>query len=166
MPTIRRCLPVAALPALALLLTLCLAALPAEAKKKKRDNELASVVCTPEGVKLGPRNLTVELDFDAVKVEQRVRENGTFCFEHDGASYEVTPSLSKDRMGFVDIEVRRLALDGDREIGLHFHVHDEQFLDASNNWPELVRFEIVRVVPPLNRSMVGPKTEGGTVIKN
>lgn len=162
MSTIRRWTFTVLLPVLAA----CLVALPAEAKKKKKEDELASVVCTPEGVKLGPRALTVELDFDRVKVEQRVREHGTFCFENNGASYEVTPSLSKDRMGFVDLEVKRLALDGDRELTLHFHVNDEQFLDASNNWPELVRFEIVRVVPPLNRSMVGPKTSTGTVIKN
>jgi hypothetical protein len=166
MPTYRRPMPTRTLLVpLVALLALSLLALPAEAKKKK-DDKLASVVCTPEGVKLGPRALTVELDFDAVRAEQRVRENGTFCFEHNGATYEVTPSLSKDRMGFVDLVVKRIALDGERELTLHFHVHDEQFLDASNNWPELVRFEVVRVVPPLNRSMVGPRTDGGTVIKN
>lgn len=166
MPTYRRPIAVRALIVpLAALLALSLLALPAEAKKKKRDDQLASVDCTPEGVKLGPRALTVELAFEGVKAEQRVREKGTFCFEHNGASYEVTPSLSKDRMGFADLVVKRIALDGELQLTLQFHVHGEEFLDASNNWPEHVRFEIVRIVPPLNRSMVGPRAPG-TVIKN
>ena len=166
MSTNRRPLSAAAHACTAALLLAALAAAPAAVAKKAKAGEMAAELCNREGVKLGKRNLTVEVDFADGKVEKRVREHGTLCFEYAGASYEVTPSLSKDRMGFVDLEVRRLALDGERRIDLHFHVHSEEFLDQANSWPELVRFEIVRVVPPLNRSMVGPETDSGSVIKH
>jgi hypothetical protein len=150
-------------PLLALLLLLVPAS-PAAAKKKKdaKPGELPSEVCNQEGVKLGPRYLFFEVAFPDVKVQQRVRDKGSFCFDLGDVHYQVTPSLSKDRIGFVDVTVRRTSVAGDKLVDLNFHVHDEQFIDSAMGWPEHVRFSIERIQPPLNRSMVSPRSENGT----
>lgn len=143
-------------------------AAPAAARKNKKPKpgELPAEICNREDVKLGPRNLFFEVAFEDVKVNQRVRDKGSFCFEREGVSYEVTPSLSKDRIGFVDVEVRRVALSGEQRIDVQFHVHEEQFLDTAAGWPEHLRLKIENIRPPLNRTMVGPRTEaGGSVIR-
>lgn len=149
-------------PLLALLLLL-LPATPAAAKKKKeKAGELPSEVCNQEGVKLGPRYLFFEVAFPDVKVEQRVRDKGSFCFDLGEVHYQVTPSLSKDRIGFVDVTVRRTSITGDKLVDLNFHVHDEQFIDSAMGWPERVRFSIDRIQPPLNRTMVSPRGSSST----
>jgi len=105
-----------------------------------------------------------EVAFPEVKVKQTVRDKGSFCFHLEDVRYEVTPSLSKDRIGFVDVQVHRTSLTGEKVIDLNFHVHDEQFIDSAVGWPERVRFEILRVQPPLNRTMVGPRTDAGSSV--
>lgn len=158
--TLRRLLPLLVLP------FLLLPATPAAAKKDKKPKpgELPSEVCNREGVKLGPRNLIFEVAFPDVKVKQTVRDKGSFCFNLGDVRYEVTPSLSKDRIGFVDVEVHRISLTGEKVVDVNFHVHDEQFLDQAAGWPEHVRLQILRVQPPLNRTMVGPRSEAGSSV--
>lgn len=107
------------------------------------------------------RKITLQIEFAGEdRQEVTVGEGETATFDRADGLYRITPSLNRETLGEVKVDVQRVSPMGDLAgtLSLREGDYQEMSMHFGEHWPHLW-IRVLRVRPPVHR---GPQSVGGT----